>query len=309
MKAELSLTSQTPLRAVLEQAAEALTAAGIDSARLDAELLMAAALDSDRIKVFASAVELSTGTLLRYQGLIARRAAREPLAYIVGRKEFFSLELEVNPAVLIPRPETEDVVAAALEAAARRRDCSILDLGTGSGAVALAIAAGSSRTRIVATDVSEQALEVARRNAVRLGLDDRIEFRRSDCWAALAISGEGFRPEIGGFDLVVSNPPYIENRELDRLQPEIARFEPRVALAGGIDGLDFYRRICFDLRSYLKPGGELIVEVGAGQAESVAALCRAGGCAETAVINDLAGCRAEGRGGCFFEDFLVAPLD
>jgi len=291
MKAELSQAPQSPLRSVLEQATGALTAAGIDSARLDAELLMAAALESDRIKVIAGAVEVSTGALLRYQELIARRAAREPLAYIIGRKEFFSLELEVNPAVLIPRPETEIVVAAALEAAARRRDCSILDLGTGSGAIALAIAAGSQRTRIVATDVSEQALEVARRNALRLGLGDRIEFRLSDCWSALATSGEGSRPEIGAFDLVVSNPPYIEDRELDRLEPEIARFEPRLALAGGIDGLDFYRRICAGVRGYLKPGGELIVEVGAAQADSVAALCRAAGCAETVVINDLAGCQ------------------
>lgn len=291
MKAELSQASRTPLRAVLERAAEALTAAGIDSARLDAELLMAAALDSDRIKVLAGAVELSRGTLLRYQGLIARRTAREPLAYIVGRKEFFSLELEVNPAVLIPRPETEVVVAAALEAATRWPDCSILDLGTGSGAIALAIAAGSSRTQIVATDVSEQALEVARRNALRLGLNERIEFRLGDCWAACASSNWGSRPEIRGFDLVVSNPPYIENRELDRLAPEIARFEPRLALAGGIDGLDFYRRICGGVRSYLKPGGELIVEVGAGQARPVVALCRAAGCAETVVINDLAGCQ------------------
>lgn len=291
MKAELSQASQSPLRAVLERAAEALTEAGVDSARLDAELLMAAALDSDRIKLLAGAVELSKGALLRYQGFIARRVAREPLAYILGRKEFFSLELEVNPAVLIPRPETEAVVTAALEAATRWPDRSILDLGTGSGAIALAIAASSSRTRIVATDVSEQALEVARRNALRLGLNERIEFRRGDCWAALAASGGGSRPELGGFGLVVSNPPYIENRELERLAPEIARFEPRVALAGGIDGLDFYRWICAGVRSYLKPGGELIVEVGAGQADSVAALCRAAGCAETVVINDLAGCQ------------------
>ena len=291
MKAELSQATRTPLRAVLERAAEALTAAGIDSARLDAELLLAAALESDRIKVIAGAVEVSTGALLRYQEFITRRAAREPLAYIIGRKEFFSLELEVNPAVLIPRPETEVVVTAALEAATRRPDGSILDLGTGSGAIALAIAAGASRTRIVATDVSEQALEVARRNALRLGLSDRIEFRLGDCWAALAASAEGPRPELGGFDLVVSNPPYIENRELERLAPEIARFEPRLALAGGIDGLDFYRRICAGVCGYLKPGGELIVEVGAAQADSVAALCRAVGCAETVVIDDLAGCQ------------------
>ncbi len=283
MKTEFSQASQSPLRAAVERGAAALTEAGVDSARLDAELLMAFALDCDRIKIVAGAVELSQSALRRYQALIARRAAREPLAYIVGRKEFFSLQIEVNRDVLIPRPETEVLVAAAIEAASRSPERPILDLGTGSGAIALAIAAGSPRSRIVATDVSERALEVARRNAIRLGLDERIEFRLGDCWAALA-------PSDGRFGLVVSNPPYIENREIERLAPEIARFEPRVALAGGIDGLDFYRRICAEVRRYLMPGGELIVEVGAGQADSVAALCRAAGCADTAAINDFAGC-------------------
>jgi len=291
MKAELSQAAPTPLRAVLERATRALAAAGIDSARLDAELLLAAALDSDRVRVVAGAVELSREALFRYGEFVERRIAREPLAYILGRKEFFSLELEVNPAVLIPRPETEVVVAAALDAVARRPDCSILDLGTGSGAIAIAIAiaAGSPRTQIVATDISSEALEVARRNAFRFGLEDRIEFRLGDCWDALTTSSDGSRREIGGFDLVVSNPPYIEDREIDRLAPEIAHFEPRAALSGGVDGLDFYRRICAGVRRFLKPGGELIVEIGAGQADSVVTLCRAAGCAETVVIKDLAG--------------------
>jgi release factor glutamine methyltransferase len=286
MRVEISQAREVPLRAVLESAVKALAEAGIGNSRLDAELLLAAALDTERTNVIAGAVELSSEGLTRFGDLIARRAAREPLAYILGRKEFFSLEFEVTPAVLIPRPETEMLVGAALEAATRKPDCAVLDLGTGSGAIALALAANAPRMRIVATDVFQSALEIARRNAVRLGLGDRIEFRLGDCWTALGAL-DGFAADR--FDLVVSNPPYIEDRELERLEPEVARFEPRMALAGGIDGLDFYRRICARIGEYLKPGGELMVEVGAGQAERVAALCRSVGCAETILIKDLAG--------------------
>lgn len=286
MKVEISQAKEVSLRVVLEAAVKTLAEAGIGNSRLDAELLMAAAFNTGRSNVIAGAVEISSEGLTRFGELIARRAAREPLAYILGRKEFFSIEFEVTPAVLIPRPETEILVGAALEAAARRPDCAVLDLGTGSGAIALALAANEPRIRIVATDVSREALEIARRNAVRLGLGDRIEFRLGDCWAAVGGLDD---PAADLFDLVVSNPPYIEDRELDGLEPEVARFEPRLALEGGIDGLDFYRRICARIGEYLKPGGELMVEVGAGQAERVEALCRSVGCAETILIKDLAG--------------------
>jgi release factor glutamine methyltransferase len=286
MKVEISKAREVSLRVVLESGAKALAETGIGNSRLDAELLMAAALNTGRTNVIAGAVELSAESLTRFGELIARRAAREPLAYILGRKEFFSIEFEVTPAVLIPRPETEILAGAALEAAAQRPDCAVLDLGTGSGAIALALAANEPRIRIVATDVSREALEVARQNAVRLGLGERIEFRLGDCWAALGASDGS---AAARFDLVVSNPPYIEERELEGLEPEVAGFEPRMALAGGIDGLDFYRRICARIGDYLKPGGELMVEVGAGQAERVEALCRSVGCAETILLQDLAG--------------------
>ncbi len=286
MKVEISQAKEVSLRVVLEAAVKALAEAGIGNSRLDAELLMAAALNTGRTNVIADAVELSSEGLTRFGDFIARRAVREPLAYILGRKEFFSLEFEVTGSVLIPRPETEILVGAALEAATRRPDCAVLDLGTGSGAIALALAVNAPRIRIVATDVSREALEIARRNAVRLGLRDRIEFRLGDCWAALGAS-DG--PAADRFDLVVSNPPYIEDREIEGLEPEVARFEPRMALAGGIDGLDFYRRICARIGDYLKPGGELMVEVGAGQAKRVETLCRSVGCAETILLKDLAG--------------------
>ena len=283
MKAELSQSSTRAVGDILERAAKALADAGIESARLDAELLMAVASGLERIQVMTGAVEFTQDVLSRYQELVARRAGREPLAYIAGRREFFSLDLEVNPAVLIPRPETEVLVAAALEMMAERPRGAVLDLGTGSGAIAIALAANLPHAQVVATDISERALEMAQRNAKRLGTYDVIEFRQGDCWEAIATSG--YR-----FDLVVSNPPYIEDGELNGLQPEVAKFEPRLALAGGADGLDFYRKICAGVREFLKPGGELMVEIGERQADSVVRLCRLAGCVETAVINDLAGC-------------------
>jgi release factor glutamine methyltransferase len=281
MKAELPQTWRTPPRETLNRAAESLAAAGVDSARLDAELLMAAAFNCERTDVIAGAIENSDEAMLRFEELVGRRVAREPLAYIVGKKEFFSLELEVSASVLIPRPETEVLVGAALETASRGPTRTILDIGTGSGAIALAIAAGLPQARVVATDVSAAALEVARRNAALLELGERIEFYEGDCWAAV--------PASMIFDLVVSNPPYIEDSELDRLQPEVSNFEPRVALAGGEDGLDFYRKLSARVREFLKPGGELMVEIGDGQAAAVAELFRGCAAADIAVINDFAG--------------------
>ena len=281
MKAELPQTWRTSPRAMLNCAAESLAAAGIDSARLDAELLMASAFNCERIEVIAGAIEVSDEAMIRFEESIRRRVAREPLAYIVGKKEFFSLELEVNESVLIPRPETEILVAAAVESASHRADITILDIGTGSGAIALAIAAALPQARTVATDVSAAALDVARRNATRRGLGERVEFREGDCWEAMAASTT--------FDLIVSNPPYIEDGELDRLQPEVAKFEPRVALAGGSDGLNFYRKIAARLREFLNPGGELMVEIGEGQELAVTEMFRASGAADVAVISDFAG--------------------
>jgi release factor glutamine methyltransferase len=297
-------SSAAQLKVLVQHATERLCAAGIDHPRLDAELLMAFAAGATRERLLADTIVVNDALRKRYAALIDLRAARMPLAYIVGRREFYSLELEVSPEVLIPRPETETVVTAALALIAERSTThvptstmpmsqvpipqvhmlQVLDLGTGSGAIALAIAANAPHVHIVATDVSADALVIAVRNAARLGFATRVEFRRADCWTI----GDGGEP-LGRFDLIVANPPYIRESEIAWLPPEIRDFEPRAALAAGSDGLDFYRRIAGDARSHLAPGGALIVEVGQGQATEVARIFHAVGLGEIAVINDLAG--------------------
>jgi len=272
------------MRRLIGEAAASLAAAGIEDPRLDAELLMAEAAGVTRAAVLAGLATVDDHARVRYAAMIRRRAAREPVAYIVGHKEFYSIELEVNRAVLIPRPETETVVAAALELIAGRANCRVLDLATGSGAIAIAIVAHAPGARVIATDVSAAALETAGRNAIRFGLAPRIELRRADCFEPM----DG-GPQLLRFDLIVSNPPYISEADLAGLQPEVIRYEPRIALAGGVDGLDFYRRIAREADRYLAPGGALMVEIGAGQAAAVAALMRAAGFSEVGTIEDLAG--------------------
>lgn len=271
-------TSTTVVRDLLERAVGKLADAGVARPRLDAELLIAHACGATRAEVLAGLDAPSPEALTRFEQFIARRTARAPLAYIVGHREFYALDLIVNPAVLIPRPETEAVVDAALALVARAPDARILDLGTGSGCIALALAANAPRARIVAADISAGALEIARANAMRLGLIDRIDFVAGDLFEAL----NGAR-----FDLVVSNPPYVEDSAV--LAPEIRDFEPRLALFAGPDGLGFYRRIAASIRGHLEAGGTLIVEVGAAQAEAVADLCRDSGATRVDVMRDLAG--------------------
>lgn len=283
MKA-ISRKAGAGLHQLIGDAAAMLAGAGVENPRLDAELLMAEAAGVTRAALLANSVTADDSAETRYAELIRRRAAREPVAYILGRREFYSIEFEVSPAVLIPRPETETVVEAAIEFIAGRQDCRVFDLGTGSGAIALAIAANAPAPRVVATDVSAAALEVAGSNARRLGLGARVELRRADCFNVIDNG-----PLPGRFDLIVSNPPYIREADLVDLQPEIRRYEPRIALAGGADGLDFYRRIAREANGYLAPGGALMVEIGAGQAPAVAALFRAAGLAKIRVLNDLGG--------------------
>jgi release factor glutamine methyltransferase len=269
---------------LLADATRVLERAGVESPRLDAELLLAEAVGCPREQILAGLTEISADASARFAELLARRAAREPLAYITGRKEFYSIELEVTPAVLIPRPETETLVTAALEFVARRPEARILDIGTGSGAIAIAIAANAPGVSITATDISDAALTVARRNAARAGVVTRIEFRHADCFDALD-DGAPF----GRFDLIVSNPPYVDDAVAARLAPEIARYEPALAVACGPDGLDVIRRIVAGTLAHLARDGELMVEVGAGQGGAVAALFEKAGLRCVRVINDLAG--------------------
>jgi release factor glutamine methyltransferase len=216
--------------------------------------------------------------------MIARRIRREPLAYILGCREFYSLELEVTPDVLIPRPETEMLVHVALEALAQRSNASVCDLGTGSGAIALAIAVNAPAARLTAIDVSAEALAIARRNAVRLGFPARVRFRRADCFEPMDGMGA-----LGRFDLIVSNPPYIQEDQIAGLAPEISRYEPRVALAGGRDGLSLYRRIASRVTEHLEKSACVIVEIGAHQFDAVRKIMRDAGGTGIKMLRDLSG--------------------
>jgi release factor glutamine methyltransferase len=254
--------SRTTVRDALDSALIALTAAGCDTPRLDAEVLLAAALGVDRAVLIA---DPSRGVEPEpFREYVRRRAAREPVAYILGSKGFRRLELEVDPRVLIPRPETEHVVEAAL---ALPDGARVVDVGTGSGAIALALADERPDLRVVGTDSSLGALAVARANAARLGL------------AVELLEGDLLAPVTGPVDAVVSNPPYV--RDGERLAPELA-YEPHEALYAGPDGLEFYRRLVPALRDV----PFVALEVGAGQARDVAELLDG---YETELALDLAG--------------------
>lgn len=253
-----------------------LASAGVESPRLEARLLLAHALS-----VAPEAIIGDPGRAVDaapFDGLVARRAAGEPLAYILGYREFWSLRFAVSPATLIPRPDSETVIEAAVAAfpdVARVR--RILDLGTGTGCLVLAALTEFQSAFGVGVDRVEAAARLARDNAVRLGLDDRAVFLCGDWDDALR------EP----FDLVLSNPPYVASGEIPGLMPEVARYEPRAALDGGADGLATYRRIIPSLRTRLKPGGIAVLEVGIGQDSTVAALAKARGFT-TSVRADLA---------------------
>jgi release factor glutamine methyltransferase len=264
-------------RTMLEEARGILADAGIDTARLDAEVLLAHACGVSRSSLLTGK-SIDADAAAKFHRMVVRRATREPLAYILGSKEFFSLDFAVTPAVLIPRPETEILVETALQFLSSRREPRILDIGTGSGAIAIAIAANAVDARIIATDISKGALEVARDNAMHHGCADRIEFRSADL----------FPDGDSRFDLIVSNPPYVAEADLETLQPEIRLHEPRMALVFGADGLDMYRRIATASRTRLTRDGAVMVEIGAGQASAVAALFRRAGFSNIDAIRDLA---------------------
>jgi release factor glutamine methyltransferase len=268
----------------VDEASRRLAAAGVESSHLDAQLLMAEAAGVAREAVVTGSIELSPAILKKFDALIARREKREPLAYIVGHKEFYSLDFEVTPAVLIPRPETEFVVTAALECVAGKADARVLDIGTGSGAIAIAIAINAPRAQITTVDISADAITVASRNVRRHQVQDRVTIRRGDCFHMLDGGAS-----LGTFDAIVSNPPYLDDAEIASLEPEVYRFEPRIALNGGATGLDILQRIAVGAREHLATGGELILEMGVGHAGDVVGLITRAGLHVTDVINDLAG--------------------
>ena len=257
--------------------------AGIDSPELDARLLAGHALGLDHTRLTVeSERRLSDHEADALAALVARRLDREPVARILGVREFWGLPLRLNEATLVPRPETETVVEAALAAVdrdgPRDRALRIADLGTGSGALLIALLRELPQASGIGTDISPRALNAACDNAGRLGLAARAEFAIGDFGAALS----------GAFDLMVSNPPYIASTDIDTLPPEV-RADPRLALDGGADGLDCYRTIAGQVPRLLKPGGHLVVELGMGQEPDVAAMFRMAGLVPSPARLDLGG--------------------
>ncbi len=247
-------------------------------------MLLAAALGLDKTGLYLRyGARLEPRAEERFRDFLARRSAGEPVAYITGRKEFWSLDFVVTPAVLVPRPETELLVETALGLAAAASKPRILDLGTGSGAIAVSLGREIMAAEIWATDISPQALEIARENAGRNGAAENIRF----------VAGDLFAPvdeRRSFFDLIVSNPPYIRTGEMDSLPRDVRDFEPRAALDGGPDGLDFYRRIINDAPRHLAAGAFVLLEIGADMGEAVARLFAEGGVYGPArLYRDLAG--------------------
>jgi release factor glutamine methyltransferase len=242
----------------------------IETARLDAEVLLAHSCGCERATLYRDRDRrLTPEEHQRFSALIARRGEQEPLAYLTGVREFWSLPLAVQPGVLIPRPETEGVVEAALRYAApiirQRSRCRILDVGTGSGNIAIAVATSLATAQVIAIDISAEALAVAQSNACACGVAERVTFIQGDLLGP-------FNPRRARFDLLLSNPPYIAAGEIPSLPETVRRYEPHLALDGGDDGLMFYRRLLAEAPPYLVDGGVAIVEVGHRQAGDVCRL-------------------------------------
>jgi release factor glutamine methyltransferase len=318
LTAALQTTPSELVREALRAGAELLHKAGIDSARLDAEVLLRHFLGMEKAELYlGSDLALNAMAEREFQKLLLRRAGREPVAYITGHKEFWSLDFVVTPEVLIPRPETELLVELALARATRvapphaslspifggegkgegardsRSDAfacldskpplRILDLGTGSGAIAVSLAKELPQARIGAVDIFARAIENACLNARRHGIEDRVEFFCGDLF-------EPVTEKRQSYDLIVANPPYIRSGELAGLAPEIREWEPIMALDGGADGLLYYRRIIAGAGDYLKAGGSILLELGDAMGEAVARLfADSGGFEPAQVYRDYAG--------------------
>jgi release factor glutamine methyltransferase len=273
----------SPLHERLADARDRLVRAGVssDEASLDAEVLARHVLNCDRATLLTRARDPLPSAFGRlYDELVQRRAAREPIAYIVGHREFWGLEFEVTPDVLIPRPETELIIEEALSVFQHRQLVHhIIDIGTGSGCLAVILAIEFASAGVVATDTSDSALEIAQRNAGRHNVSDRIAFVRGDLLRGAGKSAE----------LIVSNPPYVPEADAATLQPEVARYEPSSALYAGPDGLAVIRRLLEEAPPCLAPEGRLIVEFGFGQEPGVREAARQSGWTTERVRRDLQG--------------------
>jgi len=272
------ITAGTPFAEARRLAAGRLVAAGVDDAALEARLLLKIASGIDiALPTAAASGCLDAEQAGRFDGLLERRIAREPLARITGHGEFHGLDLALNPACLIPRDDTEAIVAAALALLAPGASARVLDLGVGPGTILLAVLSERPHATGVGVDLSGEALAAAEANAAALGLAGRAIFR----------AGRWTEGLDGAFDLIVSNPPYIPSAECDRLEPEVALHDPRLALDGGDDGLDAYRAIFADAGRLLAQGGHVVVEIGMGQAPDVVGIAAANGFRLVGLRSDL----------------------
>jgi release factor glutamine methyltransferase len=264
--------------ALLNEASRYLSQKAVSTPRLDAEVLLAHALGWRRIDLYLRHDQpLAPAELERFRELLRRRGRREPVAYITGTKEFWSLPLSVTPKVLVPRPETELLVEVALRSVRSRKGrgagtARVLEIGTGSGAVAIAVGKeAGGQVRLVATDLSRDALSVAKANARRFQVEDRISFVQGDLFDAL-------RPDAARFFMIISNPPYVPTDEIPGLPPDVREYEPLHALDGGPGGLEVIGRIVDQAPTWLEEGGILLLEVGEGQRPAVDARLEGGGC-------------------------------
>lgn len=283
MERESNIPRQWTIKAVLEWTAAYFTTKGIPSGRLDAELLLAYCLGVDRLHLYMNLERpLARVERDKYRALVRRRATREPVALITGKKEFWSIEFRVVPGVLIPRPDTETLVEAVLAEIRNLPSPRILEIGTGSGAVAISLLSDHQGVFLVASDVCMSAIETARHNAQRAQVDDRLELISMTSYSAIR--------DEGLFDIICSNPPYIPTAAIDALEPEIRQYEPLAALDGGKDGLDIVRGLILEAPNHLKETGSLFVEIGEGQADEVERILLASGMYRlTRKFRDLAG--------------------
>lgn len=292
------------VRAALKDGLARLRAANVPSSTLAAELLLMHVLDRDRAWIYAHPeYSLAPEEAEKYSGLLERRAAGEPTQYLTGKQEFWGLDFEVTPAVLIPRPETEHAIEVALERLGEERGIKInmrtgaptptlriADVGTGSGCIAVALAHELPHAKIFATDISSEALMVAQRNAIRHDVAKHIEFIRTDLFANLLERQRATNDETQLFDLIVSNPPYVARSEADELPREVRDHEPGAALFGGPTGIEMYGRLIEQAAQVLAARGILVLELGYNCADGVRAiLSRQRAWANVSVTNDLAG--------------------
>lgn len=286
MRAVLEQKRWTVLK-VLQWTTDFFQRKGLKSPRLDAEVLLAHLLGVDRVGLYMNYDRpLREEELKAFREMVQRRTSGEPIAYITGQKEFWSLSFKVSPACLIPRPETEVLVEEALKAAKEAPlPLQILEIGTGCGAVALALAKELPGAEIWATEKSPYALEVAQQNVELHGVSGQVVLLEADLF-----------PERGPFSLIVSNPPYVPTEEVLRLDPEVRDFEPLEALDGGPDGLLYFRRIASGARQYLRAGGWLVLEVGEGQDEGVQGILKEAGLSRIEVRRDYSGVKRVVKG-------------